>query len=74
MFSTVDAAVGQDDRIGFDVALGVMGVGDVTGEVIEFGGADGTYGRRRRRRRVRLRTTARDRGVTGRRFQRRETG
>ena len=42
-----------------------MGVRDVTGEVIEFGGADGTNGRRGR---VRIGTTARHGRVTRRRF------
>lgn len=40
----VHPPVGQHDGVVLDVAFGVVGVGQVAGQLVEFGGADGTYG------------------------------
>ena len=42
----VDAAVGQQHEVGLNVALGVVGVGDIAGELVELRGADGADGAR----------------------------
>lgn len=39
----VDAAVGEQHEVWLDVALGVVGVGDVAGELVELRGTDGAH-------------------------------
>ncbi len=60
-FTPVDAPVWQDDGIILDIALRMMSIWNIEGQIVELRRADGTDGRRGR---VGVGTTAGDRRMT----------